>query len=104
MHLAAIILLSLIITAPSCSGVLGIKIFIRSSLDTLESISQPVRTISPIFVPRSKTIRAPICLLDIAAAAAAISEAVAAASSCSVASSEEKFVRPTFSSAWRSSG
>ena len=61
---AAFILSSFIMTAPSCSGVFGIKILISKVLDTKPSILVPVSATSFNPVCLSKTIRAPIFCLD----------------------------------------
>jgi len=60
---AASILLLLIITAPSWSGVLGTNIFTNICGDTSEFNSIPVSAISVIFISLSITINAPVLLL-----------------------------------------
>ena len=66
---AADILLSLITTAPSCNGVLGVNIFTNICGDISEFNATPVAIISFNFISLSITIKAPIFFLDNSVAA-----------------------------------
>ena len=71
-HAAAIILLSLIITAPSCRGVFGWNMFTSSCGDISAPINTPVSIISFNFISLSITINAPVLLFDNSIAAIVI--------------------------------
>ena len=72
MHEAAAILLSLITTAPSWSGVLGVNMFTSNCGDISESIAIPVSIISFNLMSLSITIKAPVLVFESSVAAITI--------------------------------
>ena len=62
-HAADFILFSLIITAPSWSGVFGLKIFTNNCGDISLFNIIPVSAISCSFISLSRTINAPVLVL-----------------------------------------
>ena len=105
-HAAAIICLSLIIIAPSCSGVLGSNMFSTSGADITPSMRVPVAAISPKAVFCSITISAPTLRFARSVIASCNSETIVESSWLKPLSTDlsNRLPRPMCSSARLNSG